>query len=94
MASKPALIDLMAANEKLDQLFLDCSELESLAASIMQAADGLDPTVDSGGLTIEHMMSLAFRIEATEQRLISVAQRIADAATTVIKNQCQKALVN
>lgn len=94
MASKPALIDLVAANEKLDQLFLDCSELESLAASIMQAVDGLDPTVDSGALTIEHMMSLAFRIEATEQRLISVAQRIADAATTVIKNQYQKALIN
>ncbi|MGI9489445.1 MAG: hypothetical protein ACR2RF_26870 [Geminicoccaceae bacterium] len=79
------------SGDDLDQLFLDCADLEQLVASIRQAIDKLGPAVDSGLVTTEHLMNLAFRIENTEQGLIAIAHQIGDTATTVIDRRRRSA---
>lgn len=71
-------------SDDLDQLFVDCADLEQLVASIRQAIDRLGPAVDNGLVTAEHLMNLAFHIENTEQGLIAIAHQIGDTATTLI----------
>lgn len=87
MPSTSPSIDPMITGDLLDQLFLDCSELESLVASIAPAVGGLKPAVEQGVLTVEHLMGLAYRIEAAERGLISVAHQISDAASAIIQHR-------
>ncbi len=72
------------SSDDLDRLFLDCADLEQLVASIRLALDKLGPAIDSGLVTAEHLMNLAFRIENTERGLIAIAHQIGDNATTLI----------
>ncbi len=94
MRSNFRLIDPMEAGDALDQLFLDCSELEGLVASILQAVGALKPALDSGLLTAEHLMHLAYRIEAAERGLIAVAHHVSDTATSVIQQRYVAATKN
>ncbi|MEL6963961.1 MAG: hypothetical protein AAFO01_14500 [Pseudomonadota bacterium] len=80
--------------QTLDRLFLDCAKLESLVSSIKQTMDRLDPAVDSGMVTAEHLMNLAFRIENAERGLIAIAHQIGDTASSVIDRRKQAALVH
>ena len=70
--------------DSLDRLFHDCAELETLVASIKQTIGDLDPAVDSGLVTAEHLMNLAFRIENAERGLIAIAHQIGETAATVV----------
>ncbi len=90
MQAKKAPTDASANLEQLDQLFLDCSELESLVASIKRGIDSLDPIAKSSALTVQHLMNLAYRIEAMERSLISVAHRVAETANLYIENHGKK----
>lgn len=72
------------AGDALDQLFLDCADLETLLASIRQAVEKLGPAADTGLVTAEHLMNLAFRIENAERGLIAIAHQVGDTATTII----------
>ncbi|MGI9419444.1 MAG: hypothetical protein ACR2RA_16580 [Geminicoccaceae bacterium] len=74
-------------SDRLDRLFLDCAELETLVTSIRQSIGELDPAVDSGLVTAEHVMNLAFRIENAEHGLIAIARQIGDTATTLIERR-------
>ncbi|MGI9434332.1 MAG: hypothetical protein ACR2Q4_05820 [Geminicoccaceae bacterium] len=87
MRSLSTLVDPAATGDALDQLFLDCSELEALVTSIRQTIDGLSPAVDAGLVTAEHLLNLACRIEAAEQGLISVAHQIGNSASAVIEHR-------
>ena len=84
MTSKPSLVHPEPTSESLDRLFLECAELEALVASIRQTVVGLDPAVDSGLVTAEHLMNLAFRIENAEHGLIAIAHQVSDVAMTAI----------
>ncbi len=90
--SKPAPAPM--AGQTLDRLFLDCSKLETLVSSIREAMDRLDPAVDSGMVTAEHLMNLAFRIENAERGLIAIAHQIGDTASSVIDRRKQAALIH
>lgn len=94
MRSKLALIDSLTTGDALDQLFLDCAELEGLVASILQAIDGLSPAVDSGLVTAEHLMNLTYRIEAAERGLITVAHQIGDTVDSVVQRDRKAAPVH
>ncbi|MEZ5932317.1 MAG: hypothetical protein R3F54_10250 [Alphaproteobacteria bacterium] len=85
--TKPRLAYTQPAGEALDRLFHECAELETLVASIRQSMDELNPAVDSGFVTPEHLMNLAFRIENAEHGLIAIAHHIDDMATAVIKRR-------
>lgn len=94
MTSKPRSASSPFAGETLDRLFLDCAELETLVSSIRQAMDRLDPAVDSGFVTAEHLMNLAFRIENAERGLIAIAHQIGDTASDVIDRRKRMAVVH
>jgi hypothetical protein len=81
----------MAASDTLDQLFHDCTELESLVASILEGAGSLGPAVDSGLLTAEHLMNLTYRIEAAERGLDSVTREIGETASAVTQRRFHQA---
>lgn len=84
MTSKIHPIPSPLSGDALDKLFLDCADLETLVASIRQVVDKLGPAVDSGLVTAEHLMNLAYRIENAERGLIAIALQIGDTATTLI----------
>ncbi len=84
MTSNIHPFDSALSGEALDKLFLDCASLESLLSSVRQAVEKLGPAVDSGLVTPEHLMALAFRIENAERGLIAIAHQISDTATTMI----------
>jgi len=84
MTSKPPAQASPLNSDSLDRLFHDCAELEMLVASIKQATERLDLAVDTGLVTTEHLMNLAFRIENAERGLIAIAHQIGDTATTVV----------
>ena len=94
MPSKPSPASLPFSSDTLDQLFSDCATLETLVASIRQAMAELNPGVDSGAVTAEHLMNLAFRIENAERGLITVAHQISDTATSVIDHRKLAATVH
>lgn len=83
--SPPA--DDTLADNTLDRLFHECAELETLITSIRQTIDRLDPAVDSGLVTAEHLMNLAYRVENAEHGLIAIAHQISDTATAVIQRR-------
>jgi hypothetical protein len=85
MMTKPKLVRTQPAGEALDELFHECAELETLVASIRQTMSDLNPAVDTGLVTPEHLMNLAFRVENAEHGLIAIARQINDMANTVIK---------
>ena len=87
MALKSPTISAPHSGDALDRLFLDCSELETLVISIRQAIDALDPAVESGFVTAEHLMNLAFRIENAEHGLIAIAHQIGNTAEAVIERR-------
>lgn len=76
---------LPPTSDALDRLFLDCAALETLIAAIRDGIDHLDPGVDSGRVTTEHLMNLAFRIEAAEHGMLAIAHQISDTAISVIE---------
>lgn len=84
MTSTTFPIPLPLKGDSLDRLFHDCAELETLVASIRQTIGDLDPAVDSGLVTAEHLMNLAFRVENAERGLIAIAHQIGDTAATVV----------
>lgn len=94
MPSKPSPASLPFSGDMLDQLFLDCAALETLVVSIRQAMAELNPAVDSGVVTAEHLMNLAFRIENAEHGLITIAHQISDTATSVIDRHKLLAMVH
>lgn len=59
MASNIHPLPSALSGDDLDQLFLDCADLEKLVASIRQVTDKLAPAVDAGLVTAEHLMNLA-----------------------------------
>ena len=73
--------------DDLDQLFLDCAELETLLASIRQVVEKLGPSIGSGVVTAEHLMNLAFRIENAERGLIEIAHQVGDSASIMADRQ-------
>jgi len=94
MTSKPRLAASPFSGDMLDRLFLDCAALETLVTSIRQSMDALDPAVDSGFVTADHLMNLAFRIENAERGLITIAHQISDTATTVIDRRKMAAAIH
>ena len=94
MPSKPSPASLPFTGAMLDQLFSDCAALETLVASIRQAMSELNPAVDSGAVTAEHLMTLAFRIENAERGLITIAHQISDTATNVIDRRKMATMVH
>ena len=72
-------------NEALDQLLLDCAELESLMATMKTKIAKLDPAVESGRITAEHLLKLVLRIEAAERGMIDIAHHIDSAATNITR---------
>ncbi len=87
MTSTAERIPSTLSSATLDKLFLDCGELETLITSIRQTIGRLGPAVDSGLVTPEHLMNLAFRIEKAERGLIDVSHQIGDTATTMIERR-------
>jgi hypothetical protein len=87
MMTKPLLVCTQPAGDALDRLFSECAELETLVTTIRRTMDALDPAVDTGLVTPEHLMNLAFRIENAEHGLIAIANQIGQMATTVIKRR-------
>ncbi|MEM7042306.1 MAG: hypothetical protein AAF543_05805 [Pseudomonadota bacterium] len=71
----------------LDQLFSDCAELEARIVAIRQAIEKLEPAVDAGLVTADHLMNLAFRVENAEHGLIAIAHQVSDTATTMIQRR-------
>lgn len=84
MISKPRLVHAQPDLDVLDRLFHECAELETLIGSIRQKMDELGPAVNSGLVTAEHLMNLAFRVENAEHGMIAIAHQISDTATAVI----------
>ena len=72
-------------SDDLDQLFSDCAELEARIVSIRHAMEKLEPAVDAGLVTAEHLMNLAFRVENAERGLIAVGHQVNDTATSMIR---------
>ncbi|MEM8951290.1 MAG: hypothetical protein AAGC99_18380 [Pseudomonadota bacterium] len=87
MTSPAMRVPSTLSSATLDKLFLDCAELETLITSIRQTFGALGPAVDSGLVTPEHLMNLAFRIENAERGLIEVSHQIDNTATTVIERR-------
>jgi hypothetical protein len=94
MSSRPKPAPAPISGQTLDRLFLDCAKLETLVSSIKEAMDRLDPAVDSGMVTAEHLMNLAFRIENAERGLIAIAHQIGDTASSVVDRRKQAALIH
>jgi len=80
MTSTPHPAPSPLTENALDRLFLECAELEGLITLIRKMIDELDPAVDSGLVTAEHLMILAYRIENAERGLIEIAHRFSDTA--------------
>lgn len=87
MTSMSPTMPAQLAGDALDQLFLECAELESMVASIKQSIDRLEPAAETGLVTTEHLMNLAYRIEAAEHGLIAISHRIGDTAATMIRRR-------
>ena len=87
MTSTTIRVPSTLSSATLDKLFHDCAELETLITSIRQAFGALDPAIDSGLVTPEHLMNIAFRIENAERGLIEVSHQIGDTATTMIERR-------
>lgn len=94
MTSKLKSASSPFSGETLDGLFHNCAELEALVLSIRHAMDRLDPGVDSGFVTAEHLMNLAYRIENAERGLIAIAHQISDTASNVIHRRKKIAAVH
>lgn len=94
MRPKSMSIDLSATGDTLDRLFLDCAELEGLVASILQVIDRLSPAVESGLVTAEHLMNLAYRVEAAERGLVTIAHQIDNTASAMIQRRQGAAAVH
>jgi hypothetical protein len=90
MTSKSPPQTPLAACDALDRLFLDCAELETRVASILQAIDRLSPAAESGTVTVERLMNLACRVEAAERGLIAISHQIDDAANAVIRRRARQ----
>lgn len=94
MTTKTLPVSPSFGEEALDRLFLDCTELETAVASIRQAIDKLDPAVESGLVTAEHLMVLAFRIERAERGLITIAHRMGHTATSLIERRNTESVIH
>jgi hypothetical protein len=94
MSSRAKPVPATISGQTLDRLFLDCAKLETLVLSIRDAMDRLDPAVDSGMVTAEHLMNLAFRIENAERGLIAIAHQIGNTASSVIDRRKQAILIH
>ena len=73
------------SNSALDQLLSDCAELERLMAAMKTKLAKLDPAVQSGRITAQHLLTLVLRIEAAERDMIDIAHQIDSAATHVVR---------
>jgi len=71
----------------LDQLFLDCTELETLLTAMKANIAKLDQGVASGLVTTEHLLTLAFRIETAERGMIDIAHGIDGTATNIARRR-------
>ena len=87
MTFEPGTMPSPLTGNTLDQLFHDCTELETLITSIRQTIGKLDLAVESGLLTAEHLLNLAFRVERAEHGLIAIANQIDDTATGLIQRR-------
>ncbi len=87
MSPKSAPLQPDLGHAVLNQLALDCLELESLAHSIRQTIDRLDPKVTSDDMAIPALMTLVSRIEAAEQSLIKAATRIVEMADQAVQRR-------
>lgn len=94
MTPKPTLIVSKPDTDRLDRLFTDCAALETLLASIRQSVGTLKPAANSGLVTAEHLMNLAFRIEHAEQSLITIAHELSDTAMAVINRGKETSVVH
>lgn len=94
MTSKARPIASSLAEGKLERLLFDCSELETLVASIKETFDTLNPAVEADVLTVEHLMNLAINIENAERGLIEIAHRIDDNATDILRRRQTIAMVH
>lgn len=93
MTSKAQAIASSPARGKLERLLTDCSELETLVASIKETFDTLNPA-EEDALTAEHLMNFAICIESAERGLIEIAHRIDDSATDILRRRQAIAMVH
>ncbi len=90
--AQPSGDDPPMTADRLDQLLMDCVELEGRIASMSQLLDGLSLTIDAGVVTAEHAATLAGRVEFAERELIEIANRINETATAVVRYRQGRAL--
>ena len=92
--ASPSRDDPSVTADGLDQLLMDCVELEGRIASMSALLDGLSLAIGVGEVTAEHAATLAGRVEFVERELIDIANQINQTATAVVRYRRTRALVH